>query len=323
MAKTRWIDYVFFVAAGDRAAYHGDCFTIGIEMKGSSRDLWRDKKIATYLRKTDYTLLGVPEPLLVEALRKAKELPGVGVFSLDTGHIVLRPKRQELTGVAFRQMYFRALFSNKQHYSFLIEKDLADVPFMSIPLVEDAPEGTSKNNVKLLNKFKIMNFVGTRTNETRVPRLEIKNGKLTMWQGHDQPAAEFDYAVGQLCGIETRRKTTTNGEMIYCDIHMVNESEKFCISTIASSCVTADIISRLANVKDPRNSVLRIDVWKNNKFSNVVVRENDCPVSFLQLPRVQKVDKGFKVESDSTERDAEVMRLIGVINTRLQQGKVD
>lgn len=319
MAKTRWIDYVFFVAAGDRAAYHGDCFTIGIEMKGSSRDLWRDKKIATYLRKTDYTLLGVPEPLLVEALRKAKGLPGVGVFSLDTGRIILRPRRQEIAGDVFRQMYFRALFSEKKRYSFLIEKHLADVPFISIPLVEDAPEGTSViNNVKPSNNHCFMNYVGTRTNETRFPRLEIKNGKLNMWQGSNQPAAEFDYAQGKLLSIDTRRRTTANGEMVYCDILLTFEGEKFYISTIASSCVTADLISRLANVKDPQNSILRIDVWKNNKYSNVVVKENGCPVPFRKLPRLQKIDRGFKVETDSSERDTEVMKLIDLINSRIK-----
>ena len=163
-----------------------------------------------------------------------------------------------------------------------------------------------------------MNFVGNRSaEEVRRTRLELKNGKLCMWQGKDQPSLEFDFAEGRLLGIETRRRTTTKGEMIYCDFHFVNGGEFFDISTIASSCATADFVGRLWNVKDIVNSSLRIDAWKNNQYTNINVRENGAPVPFLRLPRVQKMDKGFKVEMDSSERDAEVMRLIEEINVRL------
>ena len=44
------------------------------------------------------------------------------------------------------------------------------------------------------------------------------------------------------------------------------------------------------------------------------------PIGFLQLPRVRKVDKGFKVEHDTSERDAAVMGLIEQINARLRAG---
>ena len=319
-AKTRWIDFVFFIAAGERAAYHGDCFSIGIEMKGNSRDLWRDNKIQKYLGKTDYTFLAVPDYLTKEALMKANHIPGIGVFSLDSGHIIKQPHRQTVTEDSFRQMLFRALFSGKPIHSFLIDKDYAEVPGQSFPLVEEAPSGTShtNKNTQIFKHQNIMNFVGTRTNETRIPRLEIKNGKLNIWQGADQPAAEFDYAVGHLLSIDTRRKTTANGEMVYCDFRMANNGEQFCISTIASSCVTADLVSRLANLRDPKHSEIRVDVWRNNKYSNVVVRENNTPVPFRKLPRLQKIDRGFKVETDSSERDAEVMRLINEINEKLR-----
>ena len=168
-----------------------------------------------------------------------------------------------------------------------------------------------------------MNFVGNRTaEEVRRTRLELKNGKLCMWQGQDQPILEFDYAEGRLLGIETRRRTTSKGEMIYCDFHFINGGEFFDISTIASSCVTADFVGRLSNVRDIVNSVLRIDAWKNNQYTNINIRENGAPVPFLRLPRVQKVDKGFKVEPDSSERDAAVMRLIEEINGRLHDAPV-
>ncbi len=163
-----------------------------------------------------------------------------------------------------------------------------------------------------------MNFVGNRTPQVRAPRFELKNGKLTLWQGNDQPPQEYDYAEGRLTGIDVRHRQTANGELIYCDFHFVNGEEQFDISTIASSSVTADLVGRLYNVKDPLHSMVRIEAWRNNKFTNVAMKENGRPVVHAHLPRIQKIDRGFKIESDSSARDAAVMKMIEEINARLQ-----
>lgn len=321
-ANTRRLDMVLYVASGRDAAYHQDCFSIGIEMKGSWNDLWRDHKMQHYLGKTDFLYLAVPDWLAEEALSKASRIEGLGVFSLTSGAIFRVASKQEVVPVIRDQMLFRALFKPESAVEFWIDKAF----FEGIPCpTPSADAGSQPGNAQLSAEESTnhktttaMNFVGNRTaEEVRRTRLELKNGKLCMWQGQDQPILEFDYAEGRLLGIETRRRTTSKGEMIYCDFHFVNCGEFFDISTIASSCVTADFVGRLSNVRDIVNSVLRIDAWKNNQYTNINIRENGAPVPFLRLPRVQKVDKGFKVEPDSSERDAAVMRLIEEINGRL------
>ena len=97
----------------------------------------------------------------------------------------------------------------------------------------------------------VMNFAGNRTSETRTTRVELKNGKLCIWQGPTQPALEFDYVEGRLLGIEVRRRKTSNSEMTYVDFHFINDDEFFDVSTIASSSVAADLVGRLSNVKSP------------------------------------------------------------------------
>ena len=164
-----------------------------------------------------------------------------------------------------------------------------------------------------------MDFVGNRSSEARVPRLELKNGKFSIWQGATQPALEFDFAQGRLLGIEIRKRKTASGEMTYCDFHLDYGGESFVISTIASSGVTADLVSRLSNVKDIAQSEIRIDAWRNDRFTNVQVKENGISVPFTVLPKVVKNDNGFKVIVDSSERDAAVMRLIEVINSRIHE----
>lgn len=163
-----------------------------------------------------------------------------------------------------------------------------------------------------------MNFAGTRTTEQRAPRLELKNGKLSIWQGQGNAPLEYDFATGNLVGIDIRRRSTAKGDLTYADFHFTCNGERFDISTIASSSVTADLVGRLSNVKDLKNSLLRIDVWLKDRFTNLCLRENDTIVPFRQLPRVQRIDRGFKIELDSSERDNAVLQLIDEINRRIQ-----
>lgn len=321
--SNRYIDVVFFVGSGKSAAYHGDVFTIAIEVKSNLYDLQRDEKMSQYVGKTDYCFLGVEDGLIEDALRKVEALPGVGVVSLSTGHIVRLADRQKVDPVMQLQLLHRLLFKQSPNPSktFIISQESIGEAFQVVPSsFEDAPKGSSNNsNLSLTFKTKTtMNFVGLRTPELRPVRLEPKNGKLVLWKGIDQAPELYDYAEGQLTGIELRRRATRNGEMVYADFHMRNGEELFDISTIASSCVTADLVSRLKNVKDPVNSVLRIDAWQNNRYTNVILRENGHPVAHASLPRVQKVDRGFKVELDSSARDAAVTAIIEELNSKLQ-----
>ena len=162
-----------------------------------------------------------------------------------------------------------------------------------------------------------MDFAGKRSEETRIPRFEVRNGKLCMWMGRDVPAQEYDYAIGRLTGISLRKKKTSNGELAYTDFHFSYGDQRFDISSLASSCVTADLVSRLTNVTDLR-STIRIDVWPNDRYTNVNVRINDTSIPFAHLPRVKRIEHGFKIITDASERDAAVLGHIATINKRLQ-----
>lgn len=322
IVQNRFIDVVLFVNPGKSAAYHGDVFTVGIEIKSNLWDLLRDKKISHYLGKTDLFYLGVEDGLIDDAVKKVQGMSGIGVISLTSGQIVKPARRQDVAPHIRQQLLYRALFfPQSPRIHFTIPKEIIDDAYQIVPSsYEDDLIGPSQNsNVCLTIKTKsTMNFVGNRTRETRPVRLELKNGKFSLWKGTDQAPEVFDYAEGQLTGIEIRKRETRNGEMVYCDFHMRNGDDRFDISTLASSCVTADIVGKLKNVHDPVNSTLRIDAWLNNKFTNVVMKENGRPVIHSTLPRVQRIDRGFKVELDSSSRDAEVMKIIDELNAKLR-----
>ena len=321
ITQNRFIDVVFFVGVGESAAYHGDVFTVGIEVKSNLFDLLRDNKISYYRGKTDFFYLAVEDGLMADALKKVQSLPDIGVFSLTTGHLCKLASRQTVKIEIRRQLLYRALFSSRfpiKHFT--IPQEAIDDTFqVARSSCEDDPKESSCNrNISLTTKHqKTMNFVGIRTPELRPVRLQLKNGKFSLWKGHDELPEEYDYAEGRLIGIDIRRKETSNGDMIYCDFHFINGDERFDISTGASSCVTADLISRLKNVQDPVHSTLRIDAWKSDRYTNVVVKENGYPVTHAPLPRVQKIDRGVRVELDSSARDTAVTAIIEELNAKL------
>lgn len=317
IAAVRYVDIVYFVANGKSAAYHGEVITVGIEIKTNPIDLMRDEKMSDYLGKTEYTFLAVPDGLIPEALRKVRNYQGMGVCSLVTGAIIKNAQRFKVADEVCNQSILRALFSmGKSPQAFTIKNT-----FLGVHDCENTQKGINNYSqaTEQTQKRTIMNFVGNRKPEVRTPRFELKNGKISHWIGSDQPVEEYDYCEGCLLGIDLRRRDTRNGEMVYCDFHFRNGEELFDISTIASSGVTADLVSRLKNVKDPACSTIRIDAWQNNKFTNVFVKENGHPVVHAVLPRVQKIDRGFKVECDSSARDAAVMSIIDEINARIQE----
>lgn len=162
-----------------------------------------------------------------------------------------------------------------------------------------------------------MSFIGIRKSEKQLVRLELRNGKFMIWKESNQPSEGFDYVVGRLVGIDVRRCSTSKGELVYCDFQMVNDDDRFVISTLVSSGITANLVSRLKCVKDPANSMLRIDAWANNIYTNIYLKENGIPVTRVILPRVEKVEHDLKVEIDSTKRDAAVMAIIEEIKGKL------
>lgn len=106
--------------------------------------------------------------------------------------------------------------------------------------------------------------------------------------------------------------------MTYADMHFVNGETRFEVSALASGSVTAELISKLVNIRDLKSTV-RIDVWAKDRYTNSSVRENGEKLPFRMLPKVEKKKRGFSASFDTSERDAAVMGMIDELNTRIVQ----
>ena len=108
------------------------------------------------------------------------------------------------------------------------------------------------------------------------------------------------------------------GEMTYLDVHFKNGEIRFDVSAIASGSVAAELISKLVNIRDLR-SMVRIDVWAKDRYTNSSVYENGEKLPFRMLPKVEKRQRGFSASYDTSERDAAVMAMIDELNARIAQ----
>lgn len=162
------------------------------------------------------------------------------------------------------------------------------------------------------------NFAGTRDAANRVIRFDIRQGKFAQWMGQGQQSREFDNVQGYLTGISLRKHEMPTGEMTYLDVHFKNGEIRFDVSAIASGSVAAELISKLVNVRDLK-SMVRIDVWQKETFTNCVVYENGEKLPFRILPKVERKQKGFSATYDTSERDAAVMAMIDELNARIAQ----
>ena len=161
------------------------------------------------------------------------------------------------------------------------------------------------------------NFAGTRA-ANHVIRFDIRKGKLTQWMGLGQQRLEYDYVQGCLIGISLRKHEMPGGEMTYMDIHLQNGESRFDVSALASGSVAAELISKLVNVKDLK-SMVRIEVWAKDRYTNTSVYENGEKLPFRMLPKVERKQNGFSTSFDTSERDEVVMTMIDELNGRIAQ----
>ena len=159
-------------------------------------------------------------------------------------------------------------------------------------------------------------FAGTRDAANRSIRFDIRMGKFAQWMGQGQQSREFDYVQGYLTGISLRKHEMPTGEMTYLDVHFKNGEIRFDVSAIASGSVAAELISKLVNIRDPR-SMVRIDVWAKDRYTNSSVYENGEKLPFRMLPKVEKRQRGFSTSYDTSERDTAVMAMIDELNGRI------
>ena len=161
-------------------------------------------------------------------------------------------------------------------------------------------------------------FAGTRDAANRSIRFDIRMGKFAQWMGQGKQAREYDYVQGYLTGISLRKHEMPTGEMTYLDVHFKNGEIRFDVSAIASGSVAAELISKLVNIRDLR-SMVRIDVWAKDRYTNSSVYENGEKLPFRMLPKVEKRQRGFSASYDTSERDAAVMAMIDELNARIAQ----
>ena len=161
-------------------------------------------------------------------------------------------------------------------------------------------------------------FAGTRDAANRSIRFDIRMGKFTQWMGKGQQAREYDYVQGNLTGISLRKHEMPSGEMTYVDIHFRSGETHFDVSALASGSVAAELISKLVNIRDLK-SMIRIDVWAKDRYTNSSVYENGEKLPFRILPKVERKQKGFSTSYDTSERDAAVMAMIDELNGRIAQ----
>jgi hypothetical protein len=162
------------------------------------------------------------------------------------------------------------------------------------------------------------NFAGTRDAANRTIRFDIRMGKFTQWMGKGQQSREYDYVQGHLTGISLRKHEMPSGEMTYVDIHFRSGETRFDVSALASGSVAAELISKLVNIRDLK-SMIRIDVWAKDRYTNSSVYENGEKLPFRILPKVEKKQRGFSASFDTSERDAAVMAMIDELNGRITQ----
>ena len=161
-------------------------------------------------------------------------------------------------------------------------------------------------------------FAGTRDAANHVIRFDIRQGRLAQWMGLGQQRREYDYVQGRLMGISLRNHELPSGEMTYMDIHFRNGETRFDVSALASGSVAAELISKLVNVQDLK-SMIRIDVWTKDRYTNSSVYENGEKLPFRILPKVERKQRGFSTTYDTSERDAAVMDMIDELNGRIAQ----
>lgn len=112
-------DAVIFVQPGRTALGQGQCFTVGLEIKGSKADLMGDRKILHYLGWLDFFLIAVPEELVDFALEKVETLKKddfiaetIGVVSIETGIIFRLPKRQKVSVENRLKVYEQVIYNS-------------------------------------------------------------------------------------------------------------------------------------------------------------------------------------------------------------------
>ncbi len=168
-------------------------------------------------------------------------------------------------------------------------------------------------------------YAGVRDNSENsslthsIMHFKVQSGKFILQTRADQSPESFDYVRGRIVNIEIRKHATPYGEN--CEVVILFDFDgrpSFDITVPFSSAVCTQLFSRLAKLKTPEISFLRIDAYLINQYTNFRVLENGRPVVFLQMPQTRIINaSGEKV--DTQARDAEIQRVINDLNAKIRR----
>ncbi len=173
-----------------------------------------------------------------------------------------------------------------------------------------------------------IDFAGIRErNEDTLEKHEchftVQNGQFVMNCPGKNPE-RFDFVRGRIVKIETRAYISTYGATNANAIFTFEFEGRSCFDLTIPlySSVGAQFLSRLAKLKTPADSVLRIDAYLINKYTNFRVRENGRRVVFVEMPRIHIRDENGE-RIDTTRRDAEINKIMSDLKSKLETREVD
>lgn len=160
-------------------------------------------------------------------------------------------------------------------------------------------------------------FAGTRRH-TKTIRFDILKNHFSQWMGEGKKREQFDYIQGQLTGISVHKREARGREISFVELHFRHGDVLFDVTSFASGSITAELFSKLVNLRNPRD-IIRIDIWTKGPFINCSVYEHGERLPFRPLPKAVKNNNGIKAYFDTAERDAAVMAMIDELNARIAQ----
>ena len=108
---TKPANLIYIVSPGKTSPSRGECFTVGVEIKNSERDLCRRKdQITSYYGQANYFFLAVPKNLVGSALEYARNEPRLGVMDMTNCRILKYPERQDVDRAVMADMFYRSTF---------------------------------------------------------------------------------------------------------------------------------------------------------------------------------------------------------------------
>ena len=176
-------DAIFFVEPGMRALNQHQIYSAGMELKNSKEDLMHDNKMENYLGYTDFFLIGVPEPLVSDALKRAEGNEQIGVVDIESGSIYKEPKRIYVTAEhrleIYEQILYGPIFEDDKTVSFEAkEVEIVAPEFKEIAIPEKHATLATDIEMEVDKRICEIKEAETVAAEQHKDKLQIKKANL-------------------------------------------------------------------------------------------------------------------------------------------------